>query len=188
MVTTILGNGTTIITVASTGATLALATTFTGVAGIAAGTVLLPSLARSSDLDTGLWFPAANNIGVSTGGVERIRIDSAGSMFRTQAAPATVNATATMTITNLYTQIVTSTTAAAVDATLPTGTSMETMYSAQTNMGYEWSVINTGANTFTVVANTDHTVVGNMVVAATSSGQFKSRRTAANTWITYRIG
>jgi len=61
----------------------------------------------------------------------------------------------------------------------------------QTNQSFEWSVINlaTAASGFdiTVTANTGHTVVGRMVVTGETSGRFLTRKTAANTFITYRI-
>jgi hypothetical protein len=52
--------------------------TVNGAASFAAGTALLPSIARSSDLNTGFWFPAADTIAASTAGSERFRITSAG--------------------------------------------------------------------------------------------------------------
>ena len=110
-----------------------------------------------------------------------------GGLIARQPAPAAVNATATLTADNLQTRIITSTTAAAVTATLPTGTLMDGLYSALTNMAFDWSVINTGGNNFTVSAGTGHTVVGGMVVVGGSSGMFRSRRTGANTWVTYRV-
>jgi hypothetical protein len=55
--------------------------TVNGVGAFGAGTSALPSIARSSDLDTGAWFPAANTIAVSTGGTERARIDSSGRLL-----------------------------------------------------------------------------------------------------------
>jgi len=42
------------------------------------GSAALPSLTTSGDLNTGTWFPAADTLGFSTAGVERLRIDSAG--------------------------------------------------------------------------------------------------------------
>ena len=54
--------------------------TVNGVGAFGAGTAALPSIARSSDLDTGAWFPAANTIAASTAGVERLRIDSTGNV------------------------------------------------------------------------------------------------------------
>ena len=41
-----------------------------------AGAVGTPSVTASGDLDTGAWFPAANTMAVSTGGVEALRVTS----------------------------------------------------------------------------------------------------------------
>jgi len=54
-------------------------------------------------------------------------------------------------------------------------------------MTFEWSVINTGSGTCTIGAGTGHTIVGSTTVAAGASGRFASRRTAANTFVTYRL-
>ena len=52
----------------------------TGVLSLAAGTALLPSLAFSGDPNTGLWSPAADTLAASTGGSERLRVDSSGNV------------------------------------------------------------------------------------------------------------
>jgi hypothetical protein len=54
--------------------------TVNGAASFAAGTALLPSIARAGDLNTGFWFPAADTIAASTAGSERLRIDSSGNL------------------------------------------------------------------------------------------------------------
>jgi hypothetical protein len=107
----------------------------------------------------------------------------------TQAAPGTLNATGTLTGALILGGIVTSTTGAAVTAALDTGTVMDQVVdSAAVNEGFMWSAINTGgANAFTVTASTGHTIVGAGAVAASTSGRFLTRRTAAATWVTYRI-
>jgi hypothetical protein len=61
--------------------------TVNGAASFAAGTALLPSIARAGDLNTGLWFPAADTIAASTGGTERYRVDSSGN-FGLGVAPS----------------------------------------------------------------------------------------------------
>jgi hypothetical protein len=106
-----------------------------------------------------------------------------------QAAPAAVDTTATLTVGNLKSGIITSSTAAAVTMTLPTGTDTEAGFSGiYTNMTFEWTVINTGAtNAVTVQGGTGHTLVGSGAVAAGVSGRFASRRTASNTFVTYRL-
>ena len=53
----------------------------TGVLALAAGTALLPSLAFTGDLNTGLWSPAADTLAASTGGSERLRVDSSGNLL-----------------------------------------------------------------------------------------------------------
>ena len=45
-----------------------------------AGTALLPSLTTTGDLNTGIYFPAADTVAVSTGGAERMRIASTGNV------------------------------------------------------------------------------------------------------------
>lgn len=104
---------------------------------------------------------------------------------QTQAAPGVLNATGTLTAAMILSGIVTSTAGAAVAATLDTGTVMDAAIDMQIGDSFDWSVIVTGANTFTVTAASGHTLVGNVVVAANSSARFRTRRTAAATYITY---
>jgi hypothetical protein len=51
-----------------------------GVASFGDGTALLPSIANFGDLNTGMWFPAADTIAFSEGGAERMRITSSGNV------------------------------------------------------------------------------------------------------------
>lgn len=119
---------------------------------------------------------------------EAIRITNDRVIAYNQAAPAAVNATATLTVANLKTGIITSTSAAATDMTLPTGTLTEGGFAAlYDNFTFEWSVINTGPSLVRVLAGTAHTIVGSGSVATGTSGRFASRRTAANTFVTYRL-
>jgi hypothetical protein len=121
---------------------------------------------------------------------EALRITNDRVIARNQGAPAAVNATATLTVANLKTGIITSTSAAATDMTLPTGTLTEGGFAANSlydNFTFEWSVINTGPSLVRVLAGTAHTIVGSGSVATGTSGRFASRRTAANTFVTYRL-
>ena len=106
-----------------------------------------------------------------------------------QATPGTLNATGTLTAALIKGRIVTSSTAAAVVATLDTGTIMDASGVYAIGESFDWNVINTGgANAFTVTASAGHTIVGAGAVALSSSGDFRTTKTAANTFITYRIG
>lgn len=106
-----------------------------------------------------------------------------------QTTPGVLNATGALTGAMIAAGLVTSTTGAAVVATLPTGAVMETNGQFNVNDCFDWSAINTGANAFTVTAAASgHTVVGAGAVAAGTSGRFRTRKTAASTFVTYRIG
>lgn len=106
-----------------------------------------------------------------------------------QPTPGTLNATGTLTGALILGGIVTSTTAAAVTATLDTGAVMDAIIDMDVDDAFNWSAINTGgANAFTVTAAASgHTLVGSGAVAASSSGSFRTRKTAADTYVTYRL-
>ena len=116
-------------------------------------------------------------------------IPERGNLEAYQGAPGALNATGTLTAALILGGIVTSSTAAAVTATLDTGTVMDQVIDMDAEAGFLWSAINTGgSNAFTVTAAASgHTIVGSGAVAANGSGRFLTRRTAANTWITYRL-
>jgi hypothetical protein len=108
-------------------------------------------------------------------------------------APTNSNTTSTVaTAASLIDGLRTSTPTADITLLVPTGTSMDAAFQElQTNQSFEWSLINlaTAASGFdvTLTANTDHTVVGSMVVTGETSGRFLTRKTAANTFVSYRI-
>ncbi|MBU6163091.1 MAG: hypothetical protein KGO50_18425, partial [Myxococcales bacterium] len=106
-----------------------------------------------------------------------------------QVTPGVLNATGTLTAVLCLTGLVTSTTAAGVTATLDTGATVELASNWAINDSFDWAVINTGPNTFTVTAAASgHTVVGAGAVATGTSGQFRTRKTATDTFVTYRLG
>lgn len=104
-----------------------------------------------------------------------------------QAAPVAVDVTGAVSAAAMLGGLVTSTTAAAVAGTVPTGAVMDAASTFAINDSFDWSVIATGANAFTVTAASGHTLVGTAVVATVTSGRFRTRKTAADTFITYRI-
>lgn len=105
-----------------------------------------------------------------------------------QGDPGVLNATGAVTAAMMIAGIVTSTTAAAVAGTVPTGAVMDAALDFAIGDSFDWTVITTGANAFTVTAAASgHTLVGNMVVAAGKAGLFRTRKTAADTFITYSL-
>jgi hypothetical protein len=104
-----------------------------------------------------------------------------------QPTPVALNATGALTAAAILGGIVTSTTGAAVAGTLPTGTVLDAASTLAVGDSFDWSVIATGANAFTVTAAGSHTIVGTAVVATVTSGLFRTVKTAAATFVTYRM-
>jgi hypothetical protein len=109
--------------------------------------------------------------------------------LRGQGTPGVLNATGPLTAAMILSGLVTSTTAAAVAGTLPTGAVLDAaIEDMEIGDSFDWSVLVTGANAFTVTAAASgHTVVGLMAVATTVSAMFRTRKTAAATYVTYAI-
>ena len=158
-----------------------------------AGNVATPAVnvTGSAAPANGIYEFGTNILGFATNSVNVGAIDANGVEYGMQPTPTAVNATATLTIAQLLTTIITSTTAAAVTGTLPTGTLTDGGVlggNAVNNTSFDWSVINTGAsNSFTVAAGSAHTLVGSGTVSALTSGRFRTRKTGSNTYVTYRL-
>jgi len=121
---------------------------------------------------------------------------------RTAPVPTAETTAATLTIAELLTGVITGTHTVGGTAayTLPTGTLCDGGSEFAIGEGFTWSLINlsaAAADTITVTAGTGHTVVGTMIVQSAHSTTgllygnavtFLTKKTAANTFVTYRIG
>ena len=112
---------------------------------------------------------------------------TAGAIVVYAPTPATISAVATLTNADIQTQII-NTTGTTYTVTMPLGTTLETLVPwLAVNTGYNFTVINTASGTITMAVNTGVTSLGGLTIATGISAQFRIRRTAANTFIMYRL-
>jgi hypothetical protein len=118
-----------------------------------------------------------------------------------QVTPSAETVAVTLTAAELLTGLVTGTHAAGATAayTLPTGTLLDAAGTFLVDEYFDWTLINlsaAAADTITVTAGADHTVVGTMICqsAHSSTGlvhgnalRLRTRKTAANTFVSYRL-
>ncbi len=122
-------------------------------------------------------------------------------MIRPQVTPTAKTAAVTLTIAELLTGIITGNPAAAVAYTLPTGTLCDAGMTIAVDEAFDWTLINiatTATYIITLTAGTAHTIVGCAKVPSnstttgglwgTSQAMYRTRKTATNTFVTYRIG
>ena len=108
--------------------------------------------------------------------------------FQSQGAPGVLNATGTLTAAMILSGIVTSTTAAGVTATLAVGSVVDAASEFAIGDSFDWAVINTGPSTFTVTSpDSSHTIVGVGAVLTLISAVWRTRKTAADTFVSYRL-
>lgn len=143
---------------------------------------------------------------IASGGTQTFesgsQLNVRGTQFISQPAPTAKTVANTLTIAELLTKIINATptaTGATAAYTLPTGALIDAGVTMAVNDSFDWCLINNAlaaADTITVTADTGHTIVGNPVVqslhASTGatmgySSLWRTRKTAADTFVTYRI-
>jgi hypothetical protein len=111
--------------------------------------------------------------------------------WQPQGAPANIADGASMiaTAANILTGIVTATPTEARNIQLPTGANLDLATEWAIDEAFDFSVITLAAFALTITVNTGVTIVGSPATAATSgaTARFRLRKTAADTFIAYRI-
>ena len=111
--------------------------------------------------------------------------------WQLQGAPADIADGGSMiaTAANVLTGIVTSTLTQARNLQLPTGANLDLATEWAIGEAFDCTFITLGAFILTITVNTGVTIVGAAVTAATagSTARFRLRKTAADTFIAYRI-
>jgi len=159
-----------------------------------AGTAALPAITTTGDTNTGIWFPAADTIAFTEGGVESMRIDSSGNVGIGVTPAAGQSLVVGKNITG---------------AVLSAGTTVNgTIQSGVTSVAYGFRTnLSTVADTFTLanlrhhdatqgtfgagstVTNQSGFFVDNSLIGATNNfGFFGNIASAANRWNLYMAG
>lgn len=121
---------------------------------------------------------------------------------KVQGAPTAMTTAASITIAGILTGIITGThtAGATVAYTLPTGALTDAGGTFAVGDSFDWSIINlsaAAADTLTITAADGHTFVGAPIVQSVhastgtlygTAAMLRTRKTAANTFVTYRIG
>jgi hypothetical protein len=126
-----------------------------------------------------------------------------GNLLKKQTAPVAMTTAAVITPAALLGGLITGddTDGSTVAYTLPTGTEMEAVLSASIrgiNLSFDFTIINLSddevADTLTLTAGDGFTIVGQVLIGSAhgdaefpSSSTFRVRRTAANTYVAYKI-
>jgi len=174
---------------AGSGTSSSASSTFIGVnSGSAAScsyTVILGSY-------TGSGLPLSggvNNYVVLSDGSGNVKMtyNATGVGFYVQSTVTTKSAAATLTGAEVLTQIL-STTGTSYTVTMPTGTAMDTATGGMAvDSAFDFTVINAASGTITMATNTNFNNVGSLSVPTGTSASYKIRKTAANTFVMYRM-
>lgn len=136
---------------------------------------------------------------IASGGTLRIQ----GRKYEAQPAPTAKTVANALTIAELLTRIIAAVptaTGATAAYTLPTGALIDAGVEMDVDDSFEWTIINSAlaaADTITITADTGHTIVGGAIVQslhATTGGitgysaTYRTRKTAADTFVSYRVG
>ena len=149
---------------------------FAAVAGLtAAQEALLSATAGTAAASKAVILDASKNIA----GINSIEL--------VQGAPAAItDGNTAITAANLQNKILTMASSTSGRApTVPTGTAVNAIVAIGDSI--DWFFLNTGNQTVTISVATGHTLVGTMALATVTQGHFRTRVSAANTAITYRI-
>ena len=118
--------------------------------------------------------------------VQQLRLNA-----QVQGAPADIADGGSMVFTaaSLLGGIVTATPTAGRNIQLPTGAALDAASEFAIGDSFDWSLITLAAFALTITVNTNMTIVGAPATAGTSgaAARFRTRKTAADTFVTYRI-
>lgn len=108
--------------------------------------------------------------------------------YRIQRSPIAISASGAIPLSALVAGVINANAGLlGLTGTLPTGATIDAASDFRVDDSFDWYVISTGLGTFTIGASAGHTIVGAAGVGSTQSGHFRTRKAAANTFVTMRI-
>lgn len=182
--TTTLGSGTTAITanVGSGATTTGVTKTINiGTAGVS-GSITNINIGSAVSGATGTTTINSPNV-LYLGNVQL----QTGAVMPYAPAPTGIAAATTLANADIQGQII-SATGTTYTITMPLGTTLDTLATwSTTNISYDFYVINTATGVITMAVNTGVTSLGLLTISAATSAHFRIRRTAASTYVLYRL-
>jgi hypothetical protein len=122
---------------------------------VQAGTVSAPAITTTGDTNTGIFFPAADVVGLSTGGTERVRVDASGNVGIGTSSPGQKLTVGINGVLRLQTGSVT------MDCTPTPGANDGFIWNTSATSYYDWSY--SGASKMRIDTS------GNLLVGRTNS-------------------
>jgi len=182
-------------TATTTNFTLGGGTASAGVINLFAGpttgvTLNLGTALTTSSINVGTAQTTGNLIlGNTASTTGQIQLRSNLALYQ-PAPPTTITATGALVVASMKLRIIQVTSATAVTLTPDTGTTIDAAFSGMAvDTAFEFTIINTGsaAGAVTMAVATGVTYIGSTTVAISTSGTYRARKTAANTFVMYRV-
>ena len=145
-------------------------------------------LIQTADSSGVLQLQSSNTTALTIDTGENVYVQ-VGVLWQFAPAPTSKAAATTLTAAEVAAGII-NTTGTTYTVTLPAGSALDTYFSGvpAVNIGFDFSVINTASGTITIaVGASGMTSLGTLTVTTGVSANFRLRRTAANTYILYRV-
>ena len=175
----------------------------TGQVRIGSATAPAYPLDVTGDVNSSTAFKVGGADIITTHAALKTGVHGLASSYRIRPQTVTTLTTGayTLTIARLLTGLITGAPSAARAYTLDTGANCDAGMTIATDEAFDWVLINLATNAAYIITVTSpdasHTIVGNPLVASqstttgglwgTASAMFRTRKTAANTFVTYRI-
>lgn len=110
-------------------------------------------------------------------------------VYKIQRAPTAISTSGAIPISALSGGLINASAGLlGLTGTLPTGAAIDAASDFLVDDAFDWSVISTGLGAYTLAASAGHSIVGSASVGSAQSAAFRTRKTGAGTFVTYRMG